>query len=144
MDISGQKLIKIGDCHYHYESVEIHSKKKSTSEHLFWCFGWSQIEDSIEYLDGPKRFLSWFFQVLFGPSRYSSESSICDNLKHQERCSEVLFFLEWNYSNVDNYLRYGRDKKKKNFFLSHLYYSPCPGMWKPWCRKGHQLQVHGQ
>ena len=26
-----------------------HSKKKSTSEHLFWCFRLSQIEDSIEY-----------------------------------------------------------------------------------------------
>ena len=40
------------------------------------------------------RFLSWSFQVLFGPSRYWKKSSICDNLKHQKRCSEVLFFLE--------------------------------------------------
>ena len=40
------------------------------------------------------RFLSWSFQVLFSPSRYGIESSICDNLKHQKRCSEVLFFLE--------------------------------------------------
>ena len=31
----------------------IHSKKKSTSEHLFWCFRLSQIEDSIQYLEGP-------------------------------------------------------------------------------------------
>ena len=31
----------------------VHSKKKSTSEHLFWCFRLSQIEDSIEYLEGP-------------------------------------------------------------------------------------------
>ena len=30
-----------------------HSKKKSTSEHLFWFFRLSQIEDSIQYLDGP-------------------------------------------------------------------------------------------
>ena len=30
-----------------------HSKKKSTSEHLFWCFSLSQIEDSIQYLEGP-------------------------------------------------------------------------------------------
>ena len=28
-------------------------RKKSTSEHLFWCFRLSQIEDSIEYLEGP-------------------------------------------------------------------------------------------
>ena len=27
--------------------------KKSTSEHLFWCFRLSQIEDSIQYLVGP-------------------------------------------------------------------------------------------
>ena len=40
------------------------------------------------------RFLSWSFQVLFGPSKYWIESSICDKLKHQKRCSEVLFFLE--------------------------------------------------
>ena len=26
----------------------IHSKKKSTSEHLFWCFRLSQMEDSIQ------------------------------------------------------------------------------------------------
>ena len=31
---------------------------------------------------------------IFGPSRYSIESSICDNMKHQKRCSEVSFFLE--------------------------------------------------
>ena len=40
------------------------------------------------------RFQSRSFQELFGPSRYSIESSICDNLKHQKRCSEVPFFLE--------------------------------------------------
>ena len=31
----------------------VHSKKKSTSEHLFWCFRLSQIEYSIQYLEGP-------------------------------------------------------------------------------------------
>ena len=40
------------------------------------------------------RFISWSFQVLFGPSRYWIESSICDNLKHQKRCFDILFFLE--------------------------------------------------
>ena len=30
-----------------------YSKKKSTSEHLFWCFRLAQIEDSIQYLEGP-------------------------------------------------------------------------------------------
>ena len=39
------------------------------------------------------RFLSWSFKVLFGPSKYWMESSICDNLEHQKRCSKVLFFL---------------------------------------------------
>ena len=38
--------------------------------------------------------ISWSFQIPFGPSRYRIESSICDNLKHQKRCLEVLFFLE--------------------------------------------------
>ena len=33
--------------------VRLHSKKKSTSKHLFWCFRLSQIENSIEYLEGP-------------------------------------------------------------------------------------------
>ena len=52
------------------------------------------------------RCLSWSIQVLFCPgypsatskqaaSRYWIESSICDNLKHQKRCSEILFFLEF-------------------------------------------------
>ena len=41
-----------------------------------------------------KIFLLWCFQIPFGPSRYWIELSICDNLKHQKRCSEVLFFLE--------------------------------------------------
>ena len=55
-------------------------RTKSTSEHLFWCFRLSQIEDSIQYLEGPHsswkdhdhddRNLSWSFQVPFGPSRY--------------------------------------------------------------------------
>ena len=31
----------------------MHPKKKSTSKHLFWCFRLSQIEDSIQYLEGP-------------------------------------------------------------------------------------------
>ena len=30
-----------------------HSQKKSTSEHLFWCFRMSQIEYSIQYLEEP-------------------------------------------------------------------------------------------
>ena len=51
----------------------IHSKKKSTSEHLFWCFRLSQIEDSIHYLEGPNS--SWKdldrnLGVQMGPSRY--------------------------------------------------------------------------
>ena len=33
-------------------AYHVHSKKKSTSEHLFWCFRLSQIEDSIQYLEG--------------------------------------------------------------------------------------------
>ena len=33
--------------------LTVHSKKKSTSEHLFWCFRLSQIEDSIQFLEGP-------------------------------------------------------------------------------------------
>ena len=32
---------------------KLHSKKKSTSEHLFWSFRLSQIEDSIQYQAGP-------------------------------------------------------------------------------------------
>ena len=48
------------------------------------------------------RFLSWSFQVLFGPSRYGIESSICDNLEHQKRCSEVLFFLECSFKCLNN------------------------------------------
>ena len=46
------------------------------------------------YLVGPQyeyRGPVWSFQVLFGPSRYSLESSICDKLKHQKRCLGVLF-----------------------------------------------------
>ena len=31
----------------------MHSEKKSTSKHIFWCFGLSQIEYSIQYLEGP-------------------------------------------------------------------------------------------
>ena len=48
----------------------LHSKKKSTSEHLFWCFRLSQIEDSIEYQMDPKIPIMvlpgtiWSFQVL--------------------------------------------------------------------------------
>ena len=30
-----------------------HSKKKSTPEDLFWCSRLLQIEDSIQYLEGP-------------------------------------------------------------------------------------------
>ena len=35
------------------ENYRLHFKKKSTSEHLFWCFRLSQIEDLIQYLEGP-------------------------------------------------------------------------------------------
>ena len=35
------------------QQLSVHSKKKSTSEHLFWCIRLSQIEDSIEYMEGP-------------------------------------------------------------------------------------------
>ena len=35
----------------------LHSKKKSTSKHLLWCFRLSQIENSIQYLEGPKWYL---------------------------------------------------------------------------------------
>ena len=38
------------------------------------------------------RFLSWSFQVLFGPSRYWIESSIFDNLRHQKGALKYLFF----------------------------------------------------
>ena len=38
-------------------------------------------------------FLSWFFHVLIGPSRYSHESPIFDKLKRQRRYVEVLFIL---------------------------------------------------
>ena len=38
--------------------------------------------------------LSCSFQIPFGPSRYWIKFSICDNLKHQKRCLEVLVFLE--------------------------------------------------
>ena len=34
-------------------SDDTHSKKKSTSGHLFWCSRLSQIEDCIQYLEGP-------------------------------------------------------------------------------------------
>ena len=57
--------------------LEQHSKKKSTSEPLFWCSGLSQIEDSIQYLEGPNGIweghdrqigvpsdVIWYFQVL--------------------------------------------------------------------------------
>ena len=36
-----------------YVTFAPHSKKKNTSEHLFWCFRLLQIEDSIQYLEGP-------------------------------------------------------------------------------------------
>ena len=47
-------LIQSRQYHIQDALIEIiHSKKKSVSEHLFWCFRLSQIEDSIEYLEGP-------------------------------------------------------------------------------------------
>ena len=44
------------------------------------------------------RCLSWSFQIPIGPSRYSIESAICDNMKHQKRCLEVRFFLACSIS----------------------------------------------
>ena len=35
------------------QEVTVHSKKKSTSEHPFWCSRLSQVEDSVQYLEGP-------------------------------------------------------------------------------------------
>ena len=40
---------------------------------------------------GQKIFLSWSFQIPFGPSRYWIESSICDNLKHQKGALKYFF-----------------------------------------------------
>ena len=42
-------------CNWKANSVAraLHSKKKSTSEDLFWFFRLSQIEDSIQHLEGP-------------------------------------------------------------------------------------------
>ena len=40
------------------KGILLHSKKKGTSEHLFWCFRLSQIEDSIQYLEGPNLIIS--------------------------------------------------------------------------------------
>ena len=36
-----------------------HSKKKSASKHLFWCFRLSQIANSIQYLEGPNE---WYLE----------------------------------------------------------------------------------
>ena len=47
----------------------LHSKKKSTSEHFFWCFSLSQIEDSIQYLEGPNS-PDGPQDSYHGPSRY--------------------------------------------------------------------------
>ena len=88
--------------------TDLHSKKKSTSEHLFWCFRLSQIEDSIQYLEGPNS--TWkdldrnlgvrLDTVLIppgpqdsyqGPSRYWIESSICGNLKHKKGALKYFF-----------------------------------------------------
>ena len=40
--------------HASFLQGSLHSKKKNTSEHLFWCFRLSQIEDSIYYLEDPQ------------------------------------------------------------------------------------------
>ena len=73
---------------------------KNTSKH--------QIEDSFENLEGSiniwkdhcgnvgvqmDKDIPTVVLQLIGPSRYWHESSICDNLKHQKRCLEVLFVL---------------------------------------------------
>ena len=46
---------------------DVHSKKKSTSEHLFWCLRLSQIEDSIQYLEGPNS--TWKDQIVPGRTK---------------------------------------------------------------------------
>ena len=46
-------VIDSGSCQNCLWDNQLHSKKKSTFEHLFWCFRLSQIEDSIQYLEGP-------------------------------------------------------------------------------------------
>ena len=93
-------------------------RKKSTSEHLFWCFRLSQIEDSIEYLKGPNstwkdhdRNLGvqmdkdipimvlpgtiWSFQVL-------DRVLYLWQPEAPKRCFEVLFFLEcmWTHTSI--------------------------------------------
>ena len=40
-------------CYLQRQKKVVQSKKKSISEDLFWCFRLSQIEDSIEYQEGP-------------------------------------------------------------------------------------------
>ena len=54
------ELIVAGICYsviqlaiFLFYTMVIHSKKKSTSEYLFWCVRLSQIKDSIQYLEGP-------------------------------------------------------------------------------------------
>ena len=90
----------------------LHSKKKSTFKRLVWYFRLSQVEDSIQYLEGPNGIWKdhdrhigvqrdqmdpnrpvMVLPDTFGPSRYWIESSICDSLKYQKRCLKVLSFL---------------------------------------------------
>ena len=95
-------------------NMRVHSKKKSACKHLFLVLQlvtnrelcsvpgktkW-YLEASWQAYWGPQGqeiCLSWCFQIPFGPSRYWIESSICDNLKYQKRCSEVLFLLECSF-----------------------------------------------
>ena len=44
-----------------------HSKKKSAPQHLLWCFRLSQIEDSIQYLEGPNSTLKDHDRILGVP-----------------------------------------------------------------------------
>ena len=97
-----------------------HSKKKSTSERLFWCFRLSQIEHFIQYLEGPNstwkdydRNLEvqvdpkipimilpgtiWSFQVL-NRVQYLRQPKA----PKKKRCSEVLFFVEFNMLGYNN------------------------------------------
>ena len=75
------------------------------------------------------RFLSWSFQVLFGPSKYWIKSSICDNLEHQKRCSEILFFLRV-YRWYVSYWSFANDIDSKSQWIMHITLPPLSvSMW---------------
>ena len=82
----------------------IQCKKQKYFQALFWCFSLSQVSDPSQYLEGPNSIwkdheywdpdgqkifvhVSWSFQIQL-------DSPVCDKLKHQKWCLEVLFILE--------------------------------------------------